>query len=496
MTIGVEVETASGWIRGRHSRGALAFKGIPYAGSVSGRNRFKAPPKVESWTGVRDAFSLGPPALQAPGGTYGEDEPARSEDCLVLNVWTPAVNDHKKRPVLVYCHGGGTFTRGSGGQNIQDGAHLAASYDVVVVAMNHRLGLFGHLYLGELGGEEYASSGNQGMLDIVASLDYVKENIHLFGGDPANVFVFGQSSGGSKICALMAMPTAHGLFHKAGVQSGPWLRGLRKDAATETARRVLRGLGIAPGELSKLADVPAERLLGIQLAAQQRMQWSPVVDGKYLPRDPFEPDATPLSAQVPLLIGTTHDEAVFKERNNAAFFHQDEAAVTASQRRRLGVHADRVLETYRKAMPQATPVEIAVAIETATFTGTNTALLCDRKSLQPAAVFRYRNDYPSNVPIAGTDWTLRACHASDIAQVFYNHEIPDLQGNGPGIAEVARAMSGYFTGFARHGVPSMAGLPVWPRYDTHTRSVMVLDSECRVVTDPDKDVREMWQSLT
>jgi para-nitrobenzyl esterase len=186
----VEVETDSGRIRGGHSRGALAFKGIPYAGSVSGRNRFKEARAVTPWTGVRDATRLGPPAMQGPGTTYGEHEPAYSEDCLVLNVWTPAVNDNGRRPVMFYCHGGG-FTTGSGGQNIQDGAHLAAAYDVVVVAINHRLGLFGYLYLGDLGGSEYAASGNQGMLDIVAALRWVRDNIAAFGGNPANVMVFG-----------------------------------------------------------------------------------------------------------------------------------------------------------------------------------------------------------------------------------------------------------------------------------------------------------------
>ncbi len=515
----VEVEIASGKLRGGHSRGALAFKGIPYAGSVSGKNRFKAPPRVEPWTGVRDALLLGPPALQASGGTYGEHEPAQSEDCLFLNLWTPAV-DHKKRPVMVYLHGGG-FTTGSGGQNIQDGSHLAANYDVVVIATNHRLGLFGYLYLGELGGEEYATSGNQGMMDVVASLDWIRQNIHVFGGDPNNVFVFGESGGGSKTCALMGMPAAHGLFHKAGVQSGPLLRGANKDAATETARRVLHGLNIAPGDLSRLADVPAQQLLDIQLTGQRPggalsvpspewaaahpagtpgprggAGWGPVTDGKVLPRDPFDPDAAQVSAQVPLLIGNMHDEAVFNQRSNAAFFHQDEAAVAASETRRLGANAAKILETYRKAMPDATPVEVAVAIETATFNGNNTVTLADRKSLQPAAVFRYRNDHRSNVPVAGTDWTLRACHASDIAQVFDNYEMPDLQGTGPGIAEVSHAMSAFFASFARSGVPSVSGLPAWPRYTTQTRATMILNTECRVEDDPDSEVRKMWQSLS
>ena len=514
----VEVEISSGRIRGGHSRGALAFKGIPYAGSVSGKNRFKAPPKVEPWTGVRDALLLGPPALQAPGGTYGEHEPAQSEDCLVLNVWTPAV-DNKKRPVMIYLHGGG-FTSGSGGQNIQDGSHLATNQDVVVVATNHRIGLFGYLYLGELGGEEYAASGNQGMLDVVASLEWIKENIHVFGGDANNVCVFGESGGGAKTCALMGMPAGHGLFHKAGVQSGPMLRGAQKELATETARRVLRSLNISYSDLGKLADVPAERLLAIQLAGQKPGValstpspewaashpagapdprgvggWGPVVDGKILPRDPFAPDATPLSAHVPLILGNMHDEAVFNQRTNPAFFHQDEAAVTTSESRRLGANAGRILETYRKAMPDATPVEIAVAIETATFNGNSTVTLADRKSLQPAAVFRYRNDHRSNVPITGTDWTLRACHASDIAQVFDNYEMPDLQGSGPGIADVSRAMSGYFASFARHGVPSTDGLPAWPRYNTSTRSTMILNTECHVENDPDSGIRRMWQSL-
>ena len=515
----LEVEIASGRIRGGHSRGALAFKGIPYAGSVSGKNRFKAAPKVEPWAGVRDALLLGPPALQGPGGTYGEHEPAQSEDCLVLNVWTP-VADQKKRPVMVYLHGGG-FTAGSGAQNIQDGSHLAANYDVVVVATNHRIGLFGYLYLGEIGGEEYATSGNQGMLDVVASLAWIKQNIHVFGGDPNNVFVFGESGGGSKTCALMGMTAGHGLFHKAGVQSGPMLRGASKDLATETARRVLRGLNITPGDLGKLADVPAEQLLAIQLTGQRPggalstpspewaashpagtpgprggAGWGPVVDGKVLPHDPFDPAATPVSAHVPLIIGNMHDEAVFNQRNNAAFFHQDEAAVTASESRRLGANAATILAAYRKAMPDATPVEIAVAIETATFNGNNTVTLADRKSQQPAAVFRYRNDHRSNVPVAGTDWTLRACHASDISQVFDNYELPDLQGTGPGIAEVSHAMSGYFASFARHGVPSMDGLPAWPRYNTSTRATMILNTECHVENDPDSDIRKMWQSLS
>jgi para-nitrobenzyl esterase len=520
----VEVETDSGRIRGGHSRGALAFKGIPYAGSVSGRNRFKEARAVTPWTGVRDATRLGPPAMQGPGTTYGEHEPAYSEDCLVLNVWTPAVNDNGRRPVMFYCHGGG-FTTGSGGQNIQDGAHLAAAYDVVVVAINHRLGLFGYLYLGDLGGSEYAASGNQGMLDIVAALRWVRDNIAAFGGNPANVMVFGESDGGEKTSALMAMPAAQGLFHKAGIQSGAMLRGIPRDIATESARRLLAGLGLGPRDFGRLAQIPAEKLIAIQLAGDKHQgplslptpgyparhpdlppgiealrarhpgDWGPVVDGKVLPRDPFEPDAPQLAASVPLLIGNTHDEAVFFHRDDPAYFHAGAAAVAALAHKKLGDAADRVLALYRRTMPDATPIERVIAIETATFMGNNTGLLADRKSRQPAAVYRYRDDFRSNVPIAGTDWTLRACHASDIAIVFYNYEMTDLEGHGPGLAAASRAMSGYFASFARTGVPSAHGQPGWPRYDTATRAVMLLNSRCRVALDPQGEERKLWQSL-
>src|SRR5579871_863386 len=253
----VVVETANGKVRGGHCRGALAFKGIPYGGPVTGANRFKAAPPVESWTGVRDALALGTPALQSATTVYGEQEPKPGEDCLVLNVWTPAV-DGKKRPVLFYNHGGG-FATGSAGSRVQDGGQLAANHDVVVVASNHRLNILGYLYLGEIGGEEYAASANAGMLDIVDALKWVKTNIAAFGGDPHNVMVFGESGGGMKTSALMAMPSAKGLFHKAGVMSGPMLRVMEKDRATALAQNILDRLSIGPKELHKLAEVPAEQ---------------------------------------------------------------------------------------------------------------------------------------------------------------------------------------------------------------------------------------------
>ncbi len=518
----VEVEIASGRIRGGHSRGALAFKGIAYAGDVSGKNRYRRAPKVTPWAGVRDATRLGPPAIQGANTTYGEREPDCSENCLVLNVWTPSTSDHGKRPVMFYCHGGG-FETGSGGHRIHDGAHLAARYDVVVVESNHRLGLFGYLWLGELGGADY--SGNPGMLDIVDALSWVKENIAGFGGDPGNVFVFGESGGGAKTSTLMAMPAAPGLFHKAGIQSGAMLKATPRDAATETARRLLAGLDIAPKDIAKLHDVPAAQLMAIQLAGaggkgplsvatkewlaanpvppqgiaamrtKQPGSWGPVVDGVTLPNGPFDPAAPALSANMALLIGSTREEAIFFERDDPSFFQMDEAALSARLHQYFGATADSILAFYRRAMPGASPVERAIALGTATFNGNDTATLADRKARQGASVYRYINDYPSNVPVRGTNRTLGAAHATDIALTFDNSDIPDLQGNGPGLTEASKAMSGYFAAFARNGVPTADAQPPWPRYDASSREVMLLNNQCCAAQDPNADECRFWQSL-
>lgn len=508
----VEVETSLGRVRGGHSRGALAFKGIPYAGSVAGAARFKEAPPAQPWTGVRDALTLGPPSLQGPGTTYGENEPAYSEDCLVLNIWTPAVRDGGKRPVMVYSHGGGYVT-GSGGAKDIDGSHLAATYDVVVVTTNHRLGLLGYLYFGELGGEEYATSGNQGMLDIVAALRWIKTNIEAFGGSPDNVMIFGESGGGFKVGTLLAMPSAKGLFHKASIESGSALRRVSKEDATQTAHRVLKALGIGANELHKLADVPADAIVKLQLQADRnegpllepaaagaktsspRPALGPVVDGRILPRHPFDPDAPPTAAQIPLIVGCNHDEATFFTREQPEIFHMQRDALVAEARHKLGDSADRILSVYEKAYPKITAPELYIAIATALSFGNDTIRLAERKSAQPAPVYLYRYDYRSNVPIKGTDWTLRAGHATEIAMKFYNYDIPALEGNGPGVAEASKNMSSFWTTFAHTGHPSAAGQPAWPRYDLQKRATMVIDTRCQVLNDPDPSVRELWASL-
>jgi para-nitrobenzyl esterase len=260
----VEVKTKYGRVRGARNAAYLTtFRGIPYAGSVARENRFKAAPPLKPWSDVRDALVLGPPSPQ-PGRTARGGEPAPSEDCLVLNVWTPAA-DGRKRPVMFYSHGGG-FTTGSGGAPYQDGGNLARTFDVVVVATNHRLGLMGYLYLGHLGGEEYATSGNQGMLDIRDGLRWVRENIEAFGGDPDNVMIFGESGGGAKTSCLYAMPSAAAYFNKASVESGPGIRMLPREVAAETTMMTLKQLGLEKSEWRKVLDVPLDQLMAAQTA--------------------------------------------------------------------------------------------------------------------------------------------------------------------------------------------------------------------------------------
>ena len=515
----VKVETANGWVRGGHCRGALVFKGIPYAGDVSGANRFRTAPQVKSWKGVFDATHLGPPTLQRPKNTYGEQEPAQDENCLVLNVWTPAVNDKRKRPVMFYIHGGGYVT-GSAGSPTQDGSRLAATYDAVVVACNHRLGMMGYLYLGDLD-SSYANDANAGMQDIVAALNWVKTNIATFGGDANNVTIFGESGGGGKVGTLLAMPQATGLFHKAGIQSGAWLTRMNKDVATETTLRLLKALNISPKELHRLTEVPAQTLLDLQIAGENHKgalmtptdasvsikhnnsddespgHFAPLVDGNILSTQPFDPTAPSLAAHIPLMIGSNHDEATFFFRDQPEIFSMNNQQLVTRLLAQFGDKADRVLTTYHKAMPDASPSDIFIAIATARSVGfgNDTITLAGLKSAQPAPVYLYRYDYASNFPITGTSATLRAGHATDIGTTFYNYDEGGLHGTGPGVAQASRNLSALWTSFARTGKPSARGVPEWPRYNTHSRPTMLVNTTCHVENDPNAEVRKMWESF-
>src|SRR6266536_1367578 len=413
----VEVKTAYGRLRGKRAGEVITFKGVPYAGPVSGRNRFKAPPPLQPWTGVRDAFTPGPPAFQPPRPSFGKEEPFPSEDCLVLNIWTP-VADQRRRPVMFYNHGGG-FVIGSGSTWYQDGANLAREYDVVVVANNHRLGLLRYLFLADLAGEEYATSGNQGILDIAAALKWVHENIEAFGGDPHNVMVFGESGGGAKTSCIYALPSAKDYFNKASIESGPGIHMAPREIATETARMVLGEIGLSEKEVSKLKEVPAEKLVDLQgeLAKKSAMGLSlsagrkgmvvsrpggftPVVDGTYLPHHPFDPTAPVISRDKPLIVGTNRDEMaffLFERKDNEAFTLTDEV-LTARLNKEFGDNGERIFATYRKSRPGASPADLYVAIGTARAFWLGSLEIAEKKyEQQSAPVYMYMFAHESNL---------------------------------------------------------------------------------------------------
>ena len=310
----VVAETAYGRIRGTEVRGIKVFKGVPYGASTAGPNRFMPPAAPAKWAGVRDALAYGASAPQSQPGTRRASSaiavaaaglPPEGEDCLVLNVWTPAVNDNRKRPVMVWCHGGG-FTTGSGSSPVTDGGNLARRGDVVVVSLNHRLNVLGFSNLASVAGAEFASSGDVGMLDIVRALEWVRDNIAGFGGDPGTVMVFGQSGGGRKVSTLLAMPAAKGLFHRAVIESGATLRLVEPEAGARVARELLSTLGIAPGQGRALQEVPLDTLMAAYFTVVRKMNvdqmtqgFSPAMDGRIVAQHPFHPVASPVSAGVP-----------------------------------------------------------------------------------------------------------------------------------------------------------------------------------------------------
>lgn len=509
----IDVETSHGWIRGSRVDGANIFKGIPYAGRVSGDRRFRRPADLQPWSGVRDATQLGAPAIQTPRQT----EPEPAEDCLFLNIWTPA-NDNGKRPVMFYNHGGG-FVIGSGGAAAQDGANLARHFDVVVVQTNHRLGLLGFLHLEELGGPDYAGSGNQGVLDIVTALKWVSANISAFGGDPDNVMIFGESGGGAKTSCLYAMPEAAPYFNKASIESGPGVRMSTREMAAETTAMVLNALDIAPKDWRRLLDIPAAELLRVQsgfapIPPHQRRRrtsgitepvaggFGPVVDGVVLPIHPFDPAAPAISKDKPLLTGWNEDEYTFFawQMGDVSALALDVDGLSAKLRPQYGDDTDAVIATYRQAMPTASASEIFVAIASINMMGLGSIDIAEKKAAQQGApVYLYHFGYKSEVTIAGTGFALGTPHAMDITFKF-NNETPAngpgaLSGNNPDRFVASRTMAELWTSFARTGVPSAAGVPTWPAYTLDERASMRIDTRCAVTHDRYHAELALWRSL-
>ncbi len=508
-----------GRLRGSALGGVDTYKGVPYAGSVAGARRFLAAPPPSAWSGVRDAIALGPPAIQQPGGTYGRGEPAQSEDCLVLNVWSPQGGAAHK-PVMVYSHGGG-FESGSGGSVLADGANLARENDVVVVATNHRLGVLGFTYLDHLGGDEYAGSGNRGVQDIAAALRWVQENIHAFRGDPGNVTIFGESGGGMKTACLYASPEAAPLFHKASIESGPCIRVSEPALAIETTDRLLRQLGIARADWRALLDVPVARLLEAQRALrgplneappawggraglldQRPGSFAPVRDGHVLPEHPFFPGAPAISRDKPLMVGGNRDEQMFFAMvgGDAAAWSLDEAGLMARIRAGYGDRAQAIVDCYRAGRPGATPSGLYFAIQSDGFSGQGSTVIAERKAMQGGApAYRYQFAFEQGGPVPGTGARMGAMHALDIPFKFDTVAASDatrepMAGRRPERHAMGRTMARLWGNFARHGVPSAEGCPAWPAYDLATRATCVIDVPCHVELDLHRAERLFWEA--
>jgi para-nitrobenzyl esterase len=504
------VKTTLGSLRGAYANGAYSFKGVHYGASTAGAMRFMAPSPAKSWTGVRDALDFGSLAPQdldwalvtpvlrefigdmIPSGTM-------TEDCLLLNVWTPSLRPPSKRPVMVFLHGAG-YHFGSSGIPLYDGTALAAKHDVVVVGVNHRLNVFGFLYLARIGGAKYADSGNVGMLDMVLALQWVRSNIALFGGDPDNVTIFGESDGGAQVSTLMAMPPGKWLFHKAIVESGAQLRASSAEEADASARQFLAKLHVTPDHVDDLQSLPMDRLIAAlhAMGGDWALASNSVVDGRSLPRHPFDPDAPAATATVPLVIGTSYNEATsLMGLTDPPAFSLNEPDMRGKVKALLNVSDDSKLDAlialYRKNRPSATPSDIYFAIGTDAGWHMDAITQAERKAAQHAApTYMYVFAWPT--PVMGGK--LKAPHGIELPFVFDNlDKSARMVGSGTDLQPLADRVAGAWTAFARTGNPDHAGLPHWPAYETSTRATMIFNDECKVVNDPGKDERLAMTSM-
>jgi para-nitrobenzyl esterase len=496
---GPVVETSSGKVRGVIQGGTHIFRGIPYGASTAGSNRFMPPRKPEPWTGVREAFQNGPTAPQLNGPINAlilnhTPTAPKGEDCLVINIFTPGVNDGRKRPVMVWLHGGG-FASGAGTPLAFDGTDLARSGDVVMVAVNHRLNIFGYLFLADLGSENYADSGNAGLLDVVAVLQWVRDNIAQFGGNPGNVTLFGQSGGGLKISTLLGMPPAKGLFHKAIIESGSALKGISRDAANKTTGLILEKLSLQKDQIDELQKLPVERLLSAidtrgAAPGTPSLALGPVVDGRSLLRDPFDPVAPEISADVPLIIGSVNTEGTFFTPPDSPLFSLDDAGMRARLVSRYGEATDKLIDLYRKEVPNATPSQIFFLITAFPAAAITQA---ERKVAQgKAPVYMYL--FTWETPVEGG--RRFSPHTVELPFVFNNVvEQPEEVGNGPDLQPLANKMSGAWTTFARTGVPAAAGTPKWLPYSVSERPTMIINNEWKLANDPRREARLIISGL-
>ena len=504
------VETNAGKVRGFTRNGILTFLGIPYAGTTADSARFRPPAKVTPWAGVRSSMQYGFVSPQEPRAGWANDEVAwmfdwedgrPGEDCLRVNIWTPGVNDNKKRPVMVWLHGGG-FYAGSG-QELKSyyGENLSRRGDVVVVSLNHRLGVLGYLNLAEIGGQKYAQSANVGMLDIVAALEWVRDNIANFGGDPQNVTIFGQSGGGGKVNTLMAMPAAKGLFHRAAVQSGSLLNASTREDSAKLGAALMQQLGLSASQIDRILELPAEQLVSAGIAAVRslaspsrpggpfrlpRFGWQPTVDGTTLPSHPFDPVAPGISEHVPLLVGPVLNEftnALFDPTLATLTESELKERVTAQYREK----SQHIIEVFRGAHPHDSPGELMARISAAPVRQNAVTQAERQAALGGSPVYSYWFCWKTPV----LDGRPGAFHCSELAFVFDNTDrCAPMTGGGPGPRSLAAKVSEAWIHLARTGNPNHPGLPKWPAFTADHKAVVIFDENCLTENDPDHDERQ------
>ena len=502
----VTAETTYGKVRGVDNNGIKVFKGIPYGASTSGANRFMAPVEPAKWTGARDALEYGhsapqsdPAAPPRPPGAIsisGEKLPAEGEDCLVLNVWTPVVGsagNGRKRPVMFWCHGGG-FATGSGSSPDNDGTNLARRGDVVVVTINHRLNVLGFGNLSEFS-KDFPASGDAGMMDIVQALQWVRANIGEFGGDPNTVMIFGQSGGGRKVETLLAMPSAKGLFHRAIIESGAAITVVDRDLAIRNSERLLAKLGIEKTNVHELQKLPVGQIMSAYFAVmkdsagvdQSLAGFSPTVDGHILPQHPFHPKASPVSADVPVMIGCTRTEMTLFSLNDPSAFSQNEEQMRGRVKDLLGTQAPGIIDLYQKVNPGASPSDVYFLIASDYRYGAPTMKIAERRAaFGKAPVYLYYFTWES--PVQGG--RLKSPHTMEIPFAFDNVKISArLTGGGPEAMALADKVSSAWIAFAHTGDPNTPKLPHWPAFNAKDRATLVIDNVSKVVNDPLKEQR-------
>lgn len=505
-------ETAAGRVQGSDIDGILAFKTIPYAAPTGGANRFLPPQPLQPWSGTlgcREFRGKAPQAGLAPAPRpeladfSGKPDPSpETEDCLSLNVWTPAA-DAARRPVMVWFHGG-AFSWGNANAPRVWGHRLAHKHDVVVVTVNQRLNIFGHLDLSAVGGEAFRHSGNAGTLDMIAALEWVRDNIAHFGGDPGNVTIFGESGGGAKVCVLLTMPRAVGLFHRGIIQSGAVIRLRTRERALALTGHVMQQLGAT--SVADLQAVPVADLLGAIKPAEaalgaspyplfDRYAFGPVVDGDIVPAHPFDPGASMVQPDIPIIIGDMKQEtasylAPVDAVWNRTLTHEDMLHRVAPL---AGKHTGRVIELYDRLCHGMSPAEELIAITTdSNFRIRSWVLAQRRAALGRGKVWMYSFEWETPV----FDGRLGAPHAMDVPFTFNTLDLTNATGGAPAAAALSETMAGLWCTFARTGMPEYDAVPAWPQYDAAERAILVLDRVCRIERDPNGEARRLWQDIT